>query len=95
MKLVIREEAADDLDAIYDWIAKDSESSAARIVRTLRQRMNSVLMPELVNIGRPGRREGTRELIEWPYIIVYKADADREVVTILSVAHGARTDFAH
>ena len=45
MKLVIREEAADDLDAIYDWIAKDSESSAARIVRALRQRMNSVLMP--------------------------------------------------
>ena len=95
MKLVIREEAADDLDAIYDWIAKDSESSAARIVRTLRQRMNSVLMPELVNIGRPGRREGTRELIEWPYIIVYKANADREVVTILSVVHGARTDFGH
>jgi len=58
MKLVIREEAAEDLDAIYDWIAKDSESSAVRVVRTLRQRMNSVLLPELVNIGRPGRREG-------------------------------------
>ena len=90
MKLVIREEAADDLDAIYDWIANDSESSATRVVRTLRQRMNSVLLPELVNIGRPGRREGTRELVEWPYIIVYKADANREVVTILSVVHGAR-----
>ena len=93
MKLVIREEAADDLDVIYDWIAKDSESSAARVVRTLRQRLNSVLMPELVNIGWPGRREGTRELIEWPYIIVYKADDNREVVTILTVVHGARNDF--
>ena len=40
MKLVIREEAADDIDAIYDWIAKDSPSSAARVVRALR-RMNS------------------------------------------------------
>ena len=30
MKLVIREEAADDLDSIYDWIANDSVSSAAR-----------------------------------------------------------------
>ena len=94
MKLVIREEAADDLDAIHDWIAKDSVSSAVRVVRTLRQRMNSVLLPELVNIGRPGRREGTRELVEWPYIIVYKADANREVVTILTVVHGARSDFA-
>ena len=95
MKLVIREAAADDLDAIYDWIAKDSDSSAARVVRTLRQRMNSVLLPELVNIGRPGRREGTRELIEWPYIIVYKVDDDRTVVTILSIVHGARSDFGH
>ena len=37
----------------------------------------------------PGRRKGTRELIE-PYIIVYKVDDDRDVVTIIAVAHGAR-----
>ena len=95
MKLVIREAAADDLDAIYDWIAKDSESSAMRVVRTLRQRMNSVLLPELVNMGRPGRRDETRELIEGPYIIVYNVDDDRTVVTILSVVHGARSNFEH
>ena len=95
MKLVIREAAADDLDAIYDWIARDSESSGARVVRTLRQRMNSVLLPELVNIGRPGSREGTRELIEGPYIIVYKVNEDRTVVTIVSIVHGARSHFEH
>ena len=67
---------------------KDSVSSAARVVRTLRQRMNSVLLPELVNIGRPGRREGTRELIEWPYIIVYTVDEDRTVITMLAVVYG-------
>jgi toxin ParE1/3/4 len=90
MKLVIREEAVDDLDEIQDWIAKDNLSAAIRVVRVLRQRMNSVLLPELVNIGRPGRKKGTRELVEWPYIIVYKVDDDREVVTILAVVHGAR-----
>ena len=89
MKLVIREEAVDDLDGIYDWIAKDNLSAAIRVARVLRQRMNSVLLPELVNIGRPGRKKGTRELVEWPYIIVYKVNDDREVVTILSVVHGA------
>ena len=89
MKLVIREEALDDLDGIYDWIAKDSREAAARVVRVLRQSMNRILLPELVNIGRPGRRKGTRELVEWPYIIVYKVSDDREVVTILSVVHGA------
>ena len=89
MKLVIREEALDDLDGIYDWIAKDSQEAAARVVRALRQSMNRILLPELVNIGRPGRKRGTRELVEWPYIIVYKVSDDREVVTILSVVHGA------
>jgi len=29
MKLVIRDEAVDDLDVIYDWIAKDN--AAARV----------------------------------------------------------------
>ena len=90
MKLVIREEAVDDLDGIYDCIAKDNLSAAIRVVRVLRQRMNSILLPELVNIGRRGRKTGTRELVEWPYIIVYKVDDDREVVTILTVVHGAR-----
>ena len=89
MKLVIREEALDDLDGIYDWIAKDSQEAAARVVRALRQSMNRILLPELVNIGRPGRRKGTRELVEWPYIIVYKVSDDRDVVTIISVVHGA------
>jgi plasmid stabilization system protein ParE len=89
MKLVIREEAPDDLDGIYDWIAIDNQAAAVRVVRVLRESMNRILLPELVKIGRPGRRKGTRELIEWPYIIVYKVSDDRELVTILSVVHGA------
>lgn len=93
MKLVIRQEAIDDLDGIYDWIAKDSVSSASRVVRALRERMNSILLPELANSGRPGRKTGTRELIEWPYIIVYKADKNRRIITIIAVVHGARDDF--
>lgn len=93
MKLVIREEAAEDLDDIHDWIAKDSPTSAVRVVRTLRGRMNDVLLPELVNIGRPGRSKGTRELVEWPYIIVYTVNEERSVVTIVGVVHGARRDF--
>jgi hypothetical protein len=27
-------------------------------------------------MGRPGLIEGTRELLEWPYIIVYKVYED-------------------
>ena len=37
MKLVIREEALDDLDDIYDWIAKDYQAAAVRVVPVLRE----------------------------------------------------------
>ena len=90
MRLIIRQKAADDLDAIYEWIAKDSAVSARRVVLALLARIESVLLPELANIGRPGQRNGTRELVEWPYIIVYTVDGGRETITIVSVVHGAR-----
>ena len=46
--------------------------------------------PELTYMGRPGLVEGTRELLEWPYIIVYKVYEDREEVVIVSIVHGAQ-----
>jgi len=46
--------------------------------------------PELTHMGRPGLVEGTRELVEWPYIIVYKVYEDREEVVIVSIVHGAQ-----
>lgn len=95
MKLIIRQKAADDLDAIYDWIAKDNPATATRVIRALLERMESILLPELINLGRPGRRKGTRELVEWPHIIVYKVDDHREVITIIAVVHGARNRERH
>ena len=41
-------------------------------------------------MGRPGFVEGTRELIEWPYIIVYKVLDERAEIVIVSVVHGAQ-----
>jgi plasmid stabilization system protein ParE len=43
-----------------------------------------------MNMGRPGLVEGTRELLEWPYIIVYKISEERDEIVIVSVMHGAR-----
>jgi toxin ParE1/3/4 len=40
-------------------------------------------------MGRPGLVDGTRELVEGPYIIVYKVFEDGKIV-ILTVVHGAR-----
>lgn len=41
-------------------------------------------------MGRPGLVEGTRELIEFPYIIVYKVFDDQGEVVVLSIVHAAR-----
>ena len=40
-------------------------------------------------MGRPGLVDGTRELIEAPYIMVYKV-FDGGKIVILTVVHGAR-----
>jgi len=41
-------------------------------------------------MGRPGLDPGTRELIEYPYIIVYEVHEDRGYVAVLSIVHGAQ-----
>jgi len=40
-------------------------------------------------MGRAGLIEGTRELLEYPYIIVYQVHEDRGEIVILAVVHGA------
>jgi plasmid stabilization system protein ParE len=41
-------------------------------------------------MGRPGLVAGTRELLEDPYIIVYKVDDERGEIVVVSVVHGAQ-----
>jgi len=60
--------AQGDLDRIADWIGKGNPRAAA----------------ELANMGRPGLIEGTRELIEYPYIIIYQVDKERDEIVVLS-----------
>ena len=52
--------------------------------------MMRLAIPGLMNMGRPGLVEGTRELLGWPYIIVYKISEERDEIVIVSVMHGAR-----
>ena len=90
MKVVFDDEALDDLRQIFDWIAKDSPRAADTLVARIFDKAEQLAVPELSNMGRPGLVEGTRELIEGPYIIVYKVFDDRGEVVILTVVHGAR-----
>ena len=90
MRLVIRAKAADDLAAISAWIAKDNQSAAERTVRRIRESVGLLIIPGLARIGRPGLEKGTRELIQYPYIIVYEVKERRKEIVVLAIFHGAQ-----
>ena len=90
MRVFVRESAEADLDHIAEWIAKDNPAAARRVVTAIRDRINLLETDELAHMGRSGLVTGTRELIEYPYIIVYQVDDERREVMVLSVVHGAQ-----
>lgn len=90
MKVIVREAAEDDIDRIFGWIAKDNPRAAAEMVARIRERINQLDLESLAHMGRPGLVEDTRELVEYPYIIVYQVIDERREVVVLSVLHGAR-----
>jgi toxin ParE1/3/4 len=91
MRLVIRAKAADDLASIHAWISRDNVRAAHEMVRRIRARIGYLTTPGLAYIGRPGRDEGTRELIEHPYIVVYEVNEKRKEIIVLAVFHGAQS----
>lgn len=90
MKVLVRYSAEVDLERIAEWIAKDNPYAAARMVAAIRDRIAALETDELAHMGRPGLVEGTRELVEYPYIIVYRVEEDRAEIVVLSIVHGAR-----
>jgi toxin ParE1/3/4 len=90
MKVIIRRAAQGDLDRIAAWIGKDNPRAAASMVSRIRDHIDLLQEDNLANMGRPGLIDGTRELIEYPYIIVYQVEKERDEVVVLSIIHGAR-----
>jgi toxin ParE1/3/4 len=90
MKVTFEPAAQDDLDRIFAWIARDNPRAALEMIARIEHRVMRLENRELTHMGRPGLVEGTRELLEWPYIIVYKIDGVRQEIVIVSIAHGAQ-----
>lgn len=90
MKVVVRARAEDDLDDIFRWIAKDNPRAATAMMARLRDRINMLELDSLARMGRPGFVEGTLELVEYPFLVIYQVDDARREVTVLAIMHGAR-----
>ena len=80
--------AADDLEAIAAYIAQDDQEAAEGVAREIIGAVDK--LAAFPGLGRPGRVEGTRELIPGalPYVVVY--ETSRRSVLILRVLHTAQ-----
>ena len=90
MKVVFHEDVRDDLRRIFNWIGRDNPAAAERLIARILDKIERLESLELVHMGRPGLVDGTRELLEGPYIIVYRVDEERGEVVVGAVVHGAR-----
>lgn len=80
--------ALEDRDQIFDYIEQDNPRAAVVVDDRIREQAEALVkFPES---GRPGRIEGTRELVivRTPYIATYRIQ-DR-TVRILRVLHSAQ-----
>jgi toxin ParE1/3/4 len=77
-----------DRKAIFDYIEADSPLAAVSIDARIKQSVE--MLAQFPEMGRPGRMEGTRELLvsHTPYIAAYRIADDR--LRILRILHGAQ-----
>ncbi len=77
-----------DRTAIFDYIEADNPRAAIAVDDRIQTRVEG--LAQFPEMGRPGRIEGTRELVisGTPYIAAYRIAS--ETVRILRVLHGAQ-----
>lgn len=86
MQVVWTEAASNDLAEIRDYIGADNPIAAGRVAVQI---LSAVERLETYPYrGRPGREPGSRELIVYPYVIVYRVKG--ELIESLRVWHGAQ-----
>jgi toxin ParE1/3/4 len=88
MELRWSEEAANDLERITDYLFENTPEHAPELTRAIYEAPAALL--NFPRRGRPGKKEGTRELVlsPLPYIVVYRIWG--EVIQLVRILHGAQ-----
>ena len=86
MRVRWTKDAADDLERLCDYIAETRPESARRVAQAIVQGIAD--LETFPNRGRPGRVEGTRELVfvSLPFVAVYEVHDEVQVLRILQGA---------
>jgi len=80
-------ESLDDRRTIFEWIEADSPRAAIELDELIQEKAGS--LSRHPNLGKPGRVDGTRELVlHRNYLLVY--EIVNEQVWILRILHAAR-----
>ncbi|WP_428308289.1 type II toxin-antitoxin system RelE/ParE family toxin [Lacipirellula sp.] len=87
-RLDITQDAENDLDGIFSFIARDKPVAALHFVQRLRRRCLPLTKNPFVGEDCSEFGPGMRRLSYQSYLIFFRIDDD--AVTILRVAHGAR-----
>jgi plasmid stabilization system protein ParE len=89
MKVVWAHEATRHLTDIYEYIARDSQRYAKRMVDRITSRSKQISkFPESGQVVAEYHDPAVREVLEGPYRLIYRTEPSR--VVVLAVIHGAR-----
>jgi toxin ParE1/3/4 len=88
MKIRWSPEAAADFAEIVEYIHQQNPSAAHRVAHVIYESVTS--LESFSNRGRPGRVEGTRELVlsPLPFVLIYRVKG--KAVEIARVLHGSQ-----
>jgi len=92
-RVIVTARASKDLHSVYDYVSKDSQDSAARVVDQILGSMDSLAtFPHRYPVIRASRRppRETRLMPVRPYLVYYRVIDSERVVLVLRVDHGAR-----
>ena len=86
--LVWLKRALNDRDAQLDYIAQDNPLAAIAQGDRIEDQVDQLLQHP--SMGRPGRKQGTRELVisRTPFIVVYRIKGKR--IELLRLLHGSQ-----
>lgn len=90
MQLVWTPQASRQRHEAIEYIAQDNPHAALDQLDRIEQQTDTLLAhPEL---GRPGRKQGTRELVisRTPFIVVYRIKPQAQRIELLRLLHGSQ-----
>ena len=92
-RIIISPQAAEDLDAIHDFVAQDSPANADKMAERILAAiatLSSFPYRTLVEHAPPQIKHPVRSLVVRPYVVFFRVLENDGIVRVLTIRHGAR-----